>query len=293
LSAHIFAPSTRKVIIMKKFHPLTVLTLAGCFVILPTTAFAAPEKKQGHEKQKISRPEVRIQNPPAARTSAEASRRSEATRKSTQVRQMNRQDKPRVVPQQTLTTTRTRTPEPRKTTTTTNRRPATTLETRDRSRPDNDRNRVSEKRTPTASPTNRRTVVNNRTVIRQAPRVRVSTQQHRYNRTNRYGGLWFSANTHSGWNRNRQYSYNNRQYRWYDGGWLIINAGYSPDYSYAQPSMESLVQSRLAELGYYRGPIDGDIGSGSRRAIANYQDAHDLRVTATINDPLLRSLDLI
>jgi hypothetical protein len=164
---------------------------------------------------------------------------------------------------------------------------------RDRSRSDDDRNRLSERNRNNSTTTHRTVNVNNRTVIRQAPRVRVTTQQRQYNRSNRYGGLWFTANTHRGWNRSRQYTYNNRQYRWYDGGWLIINAGFAPDYSYRQPSMESLVQSRLAELGYYRGPIDGDIGSGSRRAIASYQDDHDLRVTAQINEPLLQSLDLI
>lgn len=131
-----------------------------------------------------------------------------------------------------------------------------------------------------------------------------SNQQ--YNRGNNYGGLWFAANTHSNWNQNQQYYWNNHNYRWYEGGWLIIDAGYNPYYSNAgygyggygyrsygySGSVVVSVQSRLANLGYYRGSIDGDIGPGTRNAIASYQGDNDLRVTGRINDPLLQSLRL-
>ena len=52
------------------------------------------------------------------------------------------------------------------------------------------------------------------------------------------------------------------------------------------------VQVALRRRGYYRGPIDGDIGPGSREAIRAYQYDHRLRVTGYITDSLLRSLGI-
>ena len=57
-------------------------------------------------------------------------------------------------------------------------------------------------------------------------------------------------------------------------------------------STEVAVQRALANSGYYRGPIDGQIGPQSRQSIANYQQAQGLRVTGNINSSLLRSLGL-
>ena len=52
------------------------------------------------------------------------------------------------------------------------------------------------------------------------------------------------------------------------------------------------VQRALRRDGYYRGSIDGDIGSGTRAAIRQYQYDHSLEVTGRIDRALLRSLDL-
>jgi len=52
------------------------------------------------------------------------------------------------------------------------------------------------------------------------------------------------------------------------------------------------VQSELKRRGYYRGPIDGDIGAGSRAAIRAYQADRGLSVTGRIDSALLRSLDV-
>lgn len=52
------------------------------------------------------------------------------------------------------------------------------------------------------------------------------------------------------------------------------------------------VQRALSRQGYYSGPIDGDIGSGSRRAIARYQAANGLGVTGNVDRALLYSLGL-
>lgn len=64
--------------------------------------------------------------------------------------------------------------------------------------------------------------------------------------------------------------------------------GYDDSYS----RTEAEVQRALARRGYYRGPIDGDLGPGSRNAIARYQADHGLRVTGGVNSSLLRSLGL-
>ena len=68
------------------------------------------------------------------------------------------------------------------------------------------------------------------------------------------------------------------------------NSGYRSEY---RPSSTSAsVQAALARRGYYGGPVDGDIGPGSRRAIARYQADHGLRPTGAITSSLLNSLGL-
>jgi hypothetical protein len=52
------------------------------------------------------------------------------------------------------------------------------------------------------------------------------------------------------------------------------------------------LQRALTHEGYYHGPIDGDIGSGSRAAIRAYQSDHGLEVTGRIDNALLRSLHI-
>ena len=60
------------------------------------------------------------------------------------------------------------------------------------------------------------------------------------------------------------------------------------DYGYS--SLEVNVQRALSRKGYYTGPIDGDIGPGTRSAIRTYQDDQGLRVTGRIDSALLRTL---
>ena len=52
------------------------------------------------------------------------------------------------------------------------------------------------------------------------------------------------------------------------------------------------VQRELRRRGYYRGPIDGDIGPGSRAAIRGYQYDRGLSATGRIDSSLLRSLGI-
>jgi hypothetical protein len=69
---------------------------------------------------------------------------------------------------------------------------------------------------------------------------------------------------------------------------------YSYDRSYrsSYSSLEVDVQRALKRRGYYYGPIDGDIGPGSRNAIRSYQADRGLSVTGRIDSRLLRSLGI-
>ncbi|MDP9292005.1 MAG: peptidoglycan-binding protein [Verrucomicrobiota bacterium] len=53
------------------------------------------------------------------------------------------------------------------------------------------------------------------------------------------------------------------------------------------------MQLKLARRGYYKGPIDGIIGSGTRWAIRRFQYDSKLPVTGWIDGNLLRKLDLV
>ncbi|HEY5894120.1 MAG TPA: peptidoglycan-binding domain-containing protein [Chthoniobacterales bacterium] len=65
-----------------------------------------------------------------------------------------------------------------------------------------------------------------------------------------------------------------------------VSPGYDTSISFA-------VQRKLAKLGYYSGPIDGDIGPASRRAIRRYQSDNDLEVTGRIDRNLIASLRIL
>jgi peptidoglycan hydrolase-like protein with peptidoglycan-binding domain len=52
------------------------------------------------------------------------------------------------------------------------------------------------------------------------------------------------------------------------------------------------VQSTLSKRGYYRGPVDGVIGAGSRRAIRAFPGDQGLPVTGLIDRKLLTTLQL-
>ena len=125
----------------------------------------------------------------------------------------------------------------------------------------------------------------------QGNQSQTGANQQSYTQSNNYGGLWFAPDTHSDWNRDQQHFYDNHNYRWYNNGWLITDSGYSP-YSSSRSSTAASVQKSLTREGYYHGPIDGDVGPGTRQAIAQYQGDNGLRVTGHINTPLIQSLQL-
>jgi hypothetical protein len=59
-----------------------------------------------------------------------------------------------------------------------------------------------------------------------------------------------------------------------------------------RPSTEARAQQRLRELGYYRGPVDGSFGRGSRDSLARFQRDNRLRPTGSLDERTLRALRL-
>lgn len=60
--------------------------------------------------------------------------------------------------------------------------------------------------------------------------------------------------------------------------------------SRASSATVAQVQRTLAREGYYKGPIDGEMGSRTYYAIRAYQRSHNLRVDGTINNQLLATM---
>jgi len=108
---------------------------------------------------------------------------------------------------------------------------------------------------------------------------------------NHYNGRWIAGSTHSDWDRRSNHQWRNHDYRWYDGGWLIIDTGESPGY-YETGSMVIKVKESLAEQGYYNGHLTEHIGPHTRQAISNYESDKGLPVNGQIDGPLLVSLGL-
>lgn len=62
--------------------------------------------------------------------------------------------------------------------------------------------------------------------------------------------------------------------------------------SHRRMSLEARAQFRLRELGYYRGPVDGDFGRRSRSALAKFQYRKGLRPTGWLDYRTQRALRL-
>lgn len=83
-------------------------------------------------------------------------------------------------------------------------------------------------------------------------------------------------------------------YGWpYYGGYGFGRYGYGSyygdGYDNASASLAD-VQSVLAELGYYRGPIDGAFGPETQQAILAFQRRNGLRPTGRVDQNLLAAL---
>ena len=87
------------------------------------------------------------------------------------------------------------------------------------------------------------------------------------------------------------YPYDYYGYRSYPYNYNYGSYSYN-DYGYGHGSIVIAVQSRLARMGYYRGPIDGIMGPGTSFAIRAYERDHGLRVDGAISGPLVRNMGL-
>lgn len=74
---------------------------------------------------------------------------------------------------------------------------------------------------------------------------------------------------------------------------LLTLSSYNNYGAFSRLPVEVAVQTELQYLGHYHGPIDGQIGQGSVRAILSYQRANGLVATGNIDRALLKSLNII
>lgn len=68
--------------------------------------------------------------------------------------------------------------------------------------------------------------------------------------------------------------------------------GYTPPRHHA-PRVEVQAQLRLRQLGYYRGPIDGLIGRGTRYSIMRFQRDYRLPSSGYLDYRTLRALGIV
>ena len=120
------------------------------------------------------------------------------------------------------------------------------------------------------------------------------------------GGFWWGLYP---WDYYPDYGYgdypydNSYGYPYDYTGYPNDGAEYSPSQPYSyyngyalsgqySNTVVSAVQSKLANLGYYHGAIDGILGDESEAALAQYQQDQDLSVTGTVTAATLRALGL-
>lgn len=109
-----------------------------------------------------------------------------------------------------------------------------------------------------------------------------------YDRSRYYGRGYYGRPYH--------YDYGRSYYSRPSIGVSIVRSSpsvYVPRTSYSYSDELAVdVQRALKRRGYYGGPIDGDIGYGSRSAIRDYQADRGLPVTGRIDSRLLSSLGI-
>ncbi len=133
-----------------------------------------------------------------------------------------------------------------------------------------------------------------------------------------------TASSHPDWDRRRAYYSNNHWWAYSGYDWIGLDAGffpwdYYPYYTYdyypydyfvddstdvspayqgttsVAPAPDPAVtaaQTKLTQLGYYSGPIDGLFGPTTRDTVARYQTKQDLSVTGSLTPDTLEALGL-
>ena len=129
------------------------------------------------------------------------------------------------------------------------------------------------------------------------------------------------ANWHNDWDRRHAHFDHGRFFVFIDGFWCGLDAGYPWDYlpyypndyypydyytdtdpydnngtdytvAPADSATVQAVQTRLLNLGYYNGSIDGVFGPSTRDALAKFQIVNQLNVTGSLSTDTLQSLGL-
>src|SRR6266550_4590481 len=191
-------------------------------------------------------------------------------------------------------------------------RGATTASNRPQNRFSSTRNEVGQ----------RPAVASNRAAIASASRSSGTAAQRGLNGRTDHIAERHDANWHRDWDRRHAHFFHNRFFVFDAGFWFGLDSGFYPwdylpyyadDYNpydyYADdqpydntgavdnsaPAPDATVeaiQERLAQLGYYKGPVDGVFGPTTRDAVANYQVANQLTVTGSLSPDTLQSLGL-
>jgi putative peptidoglycan binding protein len=181
-------------------------------------------------------------------------------------------------------------------------------------------NRFGSTRTPVGR---RPALASNPAGITSASRSPGTTAQRGLNgRTDHIAERHDANSWHRDWDRRHAHFFQNRFFVFDDGFWWGLDDGYFPwdylpyyaedyyPYDYyaddqpydntdpvyngvptADPTVEA-TQERLAQLGYYNGPVDGVFGPATRDALANYQIANQLNVTGSLSPDTMHSLGL-
>jgi Putative peptidoglycan binding domain len=163
------------------------------------------------------------------------------------------------------------------------------------------RNRVSEPRNSTAA--NRQSFIRNHAFAQHDGNWHRDWNKRRAHFDHGHvfvfiNGLWWGLYP---WDYYPYYAYSYYPYDYYDYPYDYYDY-YPSDYDdqsayvnsdqYGNNATVSAVQSQLANLGYYRGAIDGVEGDETQAALARYQEDHDLSVTGTLTAATLQSLGL-
>jgi Putative peptidoglycan binding domain len=167
-------------------------------------------------------------------------------------------------------------------------------------RPDNRSGSLSDRHGQTSRPT----------VARPSNEAALSRDHHIFARE--------TGAQHRDWDRRHAHFFHGHWFCWDGAFWIGLDDGYYPwdfypyyaydyypydyytdvepvDQGYAaqQPDQNvSTVQTDLAQLGYYNGPIDGLFGADTRTALTRYQIDRHLQVTGSLTNETMQSLGL-
>jgi hypothetical protein len=165
-------------------------------------------------------------------------------------------------------------------------------------------------------------VARNRGVMSSATRSSQAFSQRGLNGRTNHIAERHDASWHGDWDRRHAHFDHDRFFVFIDGFWCGLDDGFFPwdylpyyandyyPYDYyadvdpydnngatyniapADSATVQAVQTRLLNLGYYNGSIDGVFGPSTRDAVAKFQIANQLNVTGSLSPDILQSLGL-